>query len=74
MISHHSIKTQSKREVDKRNWAIVVIGLIMILFESMYILGLLICKTVKCFKQGLMGYPNSNIENIFANSIWAAQA
>jgi hypothetical protein len=46
----------------------IVIGLIMRLFERMWILGLWIWNTVECFKWGLMGSPSRNMEDFVAGS------
>jgi hypothetical protein len=40
----------------------------MLLFERMWILGLWIWNTVKCFKCGLMGHPSRNIQEFVAGS------
>ena len=63
MVSVHSSKTLTKREVGTRDWGIAVIGLTMFLFERMWILGLWIWKAVECFKWGLMGHPSRNMED-----------
>jgi hypothetical protein len=42
MVSVHSSKTLTKTEVRARDWGIAVIGLTMLLFERMWILGLCI--------------------------------
>ena len=45
-----------------------MLGLTMLLFERMWILGLWIWKVVECFKWGLMGCPSRNMEGIGAES------
>jgi hypothetical protein len=40
MVSVHSSKTLTKTEVGTRDWGIAVVGLNMLLFERMWILGL----------------------------------
>jgi hypothetical protein len=40
----------------------------MLLFERMWIWGLWIWKAVECFKWGLMGHPNRNMEDFVAGS------
>ena len=45
-----------------------MIGLTMLLFERMWILGLWICKAVECFKWGLMGHLGRNMEDFVAGS------
>jgi hypothetical protein len=45
-----------------------VIGLTLLLFERMWILGLCIWKAMECFKWDLMGYPSMNMEDLAAGS------
>ena len=45
-----------------------MIGLTMLLFERMWILGFWIWKAVECFKCGLMGHPSRNMEDFVAGS------
>jgi hypothetical protein len=63
MVSVHSSKTLTKTGVGTRNWGIAVIGLVMLLFTGMWILGL--CKEAECFKWGLMGHTGRNMEVMF---------
>ena len=53
MESVHNSKTLTKTEVGTRNLGFVVIGMTMLLFGRMYILGVYICKAVKGFIWGL---------------------
>ena len=68
MVSVHSSKTLTKTEVGTRHWGIAVIGLTMLLFERMWILGLWIWNSVECFKWGLMGHPSRIMEDFVAGS------
>jgi hypothetical protein len=68
MVSVHSSKTLTKTEVGTRDWGIAVIGLTMLLFERMWVLGLWIWKAVECFKWALMGHPSRNMEDFVAGS------
>jgi hypothetical protein len=68
MVSVQSSKTLTKIEVGTRDWGIAVIGLTMLLFEKMWILGLWIWNTMKCFKWGLMDHPSRNMEDFVAGS------
>jgi hypothetical protein len=43
-----------------------VIGLTMLLFGGVWVLGL--WKAVECFKWDLMGHPSRNMENFVAGS------
>jgi hypothetical protein len=63
MVSVHGSKPLTKIEVCIRDWGIAVIGLTMLLFGRMWILGLWIWKAVECFKWGLMGHPSRNMED-----------
>ena len=45
-----------------------MIGLTMLLFGSMWILGFWIWKAVGCFKWDLMGYPSRNMEDFVTDS------
>jgi hypothetical protein len=65
MVSVHSSKTLTKTEIGTRDWGIAVIDLTMLLLGRMSILGLWICKAMKCFKWGLMGYPSRNMRPLF---------
>ena len=65
MVSVHSSKTLTKTEVGTRDWGIAVIGLTMLLFGRMWILGLWIWTLVECFKSSLMGYPSRSVEDFF---------
>jgi hypothetical protein len=65
MVYVHISKTLRQRLVPE---VIAVIGLIMLLFERMWILGLWIWNTVECFKLGLMGHPSRNMEDFVAGS------
>ena len=55
-------------EVGTRDWGIAVIGLAMLLFKRMWILGLWIWNTVECFKWDLMGHPSRTMEDFVAGS------
>jgi hypothetical protein len=68
MVSVHSSKTLTNSKVGTRNWGITVIGLTMILFGRMWILGLWIWKAVECFKWALMNYPSKNMEDFVTES------
>ena len=52
MVFVHSSKTLTKTQVGARDWGIAVIGLTMLLFGRMWILGLWIWKAMECFKEG----------------------
>jgi hypothetical protein len=62
MVSVHSSKTLTNK------LGIAVIGLTVLLFGRMRILGLRIWKAVECFKWGLMGYPSRNMEDFVTES------
>ena len=68
MVSVHSSKTLTKTEVGTRDWGIAVIGLTMLLFGRMWILGLWIWKAMECFKWGLMSHPSRNLEDFVSVS------
>jgi hypothetical protein len=68
MVSVHSSKTLTKTETGTRDWGIPVIGLTMLLFERIWILGRWIWKAVECFKWGLMGHHSRNMEDFVAGS------
>jgi hypothetical protein len=68
MESVYSSKTLTNTEVGTRDWGIAVIGLTMLLFERMWILGLCIWKAVECFKWSLMGHPTRNMEDFVTGS------
>jgi hypothetical protein len=68
MVSVHSSKTLTKKEVGTRDWGIAVIGLTMLLFRRTWILELWIWKAVEFFKWVLMGYPSRNMEDFDAES------
>jgi hypothetical protein len=68
MVSVHSSKTLTNAEVGTRDWGIAVIGLAMLLFKRMWILGLWIWNTVECFKWDLMGHPSRTMEDFVAGS------
>ena len=68
MVFLHSSKTLTKIEVGTRDSGIAVIGLTVLLFGRMRILGLRIWKAVECFKWGLMGYPSRNMEDFVTES------
>lgn len=63
MMSGHSSKTLMNTEVGTRDYGIAMIGLTMLFFGRVCI-----WKTVECFKCGLMGYPNKNMEDFVAES------
>ena len=62
MVSVHSSKTLTNK------LGIAVIGLTVLLFGRMRILGLRIWKAVEFFKWGLMGYPSRNMEDFVTES------
>jgi len=62
-VSIHSNKTLTKTEVGTRNWDITIIGLTVLSFGRMWILGLWIWKAVERFKWGLMGYLSRKVES-----------
>jgi hypothetical protein len=68
MVSVHRSKTLRQKLVPEVGWSIAVIGLTMLLFERMWILGLWIWKAVECFKWGLIGHPRRNMEDFVAGS------
>ena len=48
MVSLYKKRTLTKTKIGNREWSVASIGLTMILFGGMWILGL--WKAVKCFK------------------------
>ena len=63
MVSLHSNKTQTKTEVSTKDWSIPMIGLTMLLFGRMWVLGLWIRKAAECFKWGLVGHSSRNTKD-----------
>jgi hypothetical protein len=59
-----AMETLTKTKLGTMDWGIAVIGLTMLLFGRIWILGL--WKAVGCFKWGLMGYASRNIKDIGA--------
>jgi hypothetical protein len=68
MVSVHSYKTLTKTEIGTSYWGIAVMGLTMLLFERIWILGFWIWNAVECFKCGLMDHPTGNMEDYVAGS------
>ena len=46
-----------------------MIGLTMLLFRRIWILGLWVWKAVECFKWGLMGYLGRKMEDFVAKGV-----
>jgi hypothetical protein len=61
MMSLHSNKTKTKTDVHTRKLGINMIGLIMLLFGGMWILGL--WKMMECFKWGLVYHTSRNMKD-----------
>jgi hypothetical protein len=63
MMSGHNSKTLMNTEVGTRDYGIAMIGLTMRFFGRVCI-----WKAVECFKCGVVGYPNKNMEDFVAES------
>jgi hypothetical protein len=63
MVSIHISKTLTKTEVGTTDWGIAVLGLTMLLFGGMWVLGLQ--KAVRCCKWSFMGYNCRNLEDCY---------
>lgn len=58
-----AIEIQTKTELSTRDWGIIVIGIIILLFRRMWTLGIWIRKAVEYFKWGLTSNPSRNMED-----------
>jgi hypothetical protein len=62
-VSLHSSKSLTKTKVSSRVQVVAVIGLIMLLFGKIWILGIWIWKAMKCLRCGLVYHPSWNMED-----------
>jgi hypothetical protein len=68
MVSVHNSKTLTKIEIATSDWGIPVIGLTILLFGKMWILGFWIWKVLECFKWVSMGHASRNLEDFVTES------